>query len=122
MGLPLSPRVAGVSPTIFHGTTEACRKKSGLPFQLLMMLLVSATHFGSTPLHFRQSEFKADRNGSPQGWVVWSARPEIAPKTGVDTRHSRGCSGSLVISGNSSPAAYGGWEYQLSGIEAGKWY
>jgi len=27
-----------------------------------------------------------------------------------------------VISGNSNPAAYGGWEYQLSGIEAGKWY
>jgi predicted amidohydrolase len=28
----------------------------------------------------------------------------------------------LAISGNTNPAAYGGWQYTASGISAGKWY
>ncbi len=39
----------------------------------------------------------------------------------VDHRHSRGDGGALAISGNSNPAAYGGWQKELP-VEAGKWY
>ena len=58
----------------------------------------------------------------PTGWKTWAARPEIAPRTFVDNVHYRKPPASLAISGNSNAAAYGGWEYTVSGIEAGKWY
>ncbi|MEX2262849.1 MAG: carbon-nitrogen hydrolase family protein [Bryobacteraceae bacterium] len=58
----------------------------------------------------------------PSGWRPWAARPEIAPRTFVDTVHARRPAGSLAISGNGNAAGYGGWEYPLSGIQAGQWY
>ena len=73
-------------------------------------------------LHMRQTAFKATESGRPAGWTVWSARAEIAPKTFVDDIHYRSEPGSLAISGNSNGAAYGGWEYLVGGITAGKWY
>src|SRR5262249_28759778 len=40
----------------------------------------------------------------------------------LDTVHYRTRPGSLAISGNSNPAAYGGWVYTAQGIAPGKWY
>lgn len=48
-------------------------------------------------------------------WTTWSARPETAPRTYVEN-------GTLVINGNSNLAEHGGWERQVDGVEAGKWY
>ena len=58
----------------------------------------------------------------PSGWTTWAPREEIAPRTFIDTVHYRSKPGSLAISGNSNPAAYGGWVYTAQGIAAGKWY
>ena len=58
----------------------------------------------------------------PSGWTTWAARDEIAPRTFIDTVHFRSKPGSLAISGNSNPAAYGGWVYTAKGITPGKWY
>jgi predicted amidohydrolase len=58
----------------------------------------------------------------PSGWTTWAPRAEIAPRTFIDTVHYRTKAGSLAISGNSNPAAYGGWVYTAQGIAAGKWY
>jgi predicted amidohydrolase len=58
----------------------------------------------------------------PSGWKSWSPRSEIAPKTWVDQLHRRTPAGALAISGNSNPAAYGGWHHRVEGIEPGKWY
>src|SRR5262249_37309506 len=58
----------------------------------------------------------------PSGWTTWAPRDEIAPRTFIDTVHYRTRPGSLAISGNSNPAAYGGWVYTAQGIAAGKWY
>ena len=71
---------------------------------------------------FHQSGFRAEAGGLPAGWRLWAARPEIAPKVYVDDVHSRGEAGSLVISGASNAAVYGGWEHVVDGIEAGSWY
>jgi predicted amidohydrolase len=58
----------------------------------------------------------------PSGWKTWSPRAEIAPRTWVDHLHKRTPAGALAISGNSNPAAYGGWHHRVEGIEPGKWY
>jgi predicted amidohydrolase len=58
----------------------------------------------------------------PSGWTAWAPREEIAPRTFIDTVHYRSKPGSLAISGNSNPAAYGGWVYTAQGIAPGKWY
>ena len=76
----------------------------------------------ATPLEMHQTAFKPSANGFPTGWNVWSARAEIAPKTFVDATQYRTGPGSLAISGNNNPAEYGGWEYKLSGVTAGKWH
>ncbi|MGE5647856.1 MAG: carbon-nitrogen hydrolase family protein [Acidobacteriota bacterium] len=55
------------------------------------------------------------------GWKPWAARPEIAPRTFIDSMHSRSGAGALAISGNSNAAAYGGWE-RPAAVEPGKWY
>ena len=56
------------------------------------------------------------------GWTPWAARPEIAPRTFVDRVHYRSQPESLAVSGNSNAAAYGGWEYNATGVEPGRWY
>jgi predicted amidohydrolase len=89
--------------------------------KLLSVLLLAAAA-AAAPLPLRQSGFQAGADGLPTGWTVWAARAEIAPRTWVDTVHSRGEAGSLAISGNSNAAAHGGWEYSASGVQAGQWY
>ena len=91
-------------------------------FRASALLLACSTLNVAAPLHMRQTAFKATESGRPAGWTVWSARPEIAPKTFVDDTHYRSAPGSLAISGNSNAAAYGGWEHLADGITAGKWY
>ncbi|MBM3738774.1 MAG: carbon-nitrogen hydrolase family protein [Acidobacteria bacterium] len=56
------------------------------------------------------------------GWTKWSAREEIAPRRFVDSTVSIGEPGSLAVSGNSNAAAYGGWERDIPGVAAGRWY
>ena len=55
------------------------------------------------------------------GWTVWSPRKEIAPRSYVDAVHSRGNSESIVLSGNSNPAVFGGWQRETR-VQPGKWY
>jgi predicted amidohydrolase len=86
-----------------------------------LLLAVSAVCAGAS-LRISQNAFKPGENGLPSGWTVWAARPEIAPRTFVDTTRYRSEPGSLAISGNSNAAEYGGWEYLASGISTGKWY
>jgi predicted amidohydrolase len=71
---------------------------------------------------FQQSGFEAGSGGVPAGWRTWAARSEIAPRTFVDTKQSRGERGSLAISGDNNPAEFGGWECKVAGIEENKWY
>lgn len=87
-----------------------------------VFLLAGSTATVAASLPMRQTAFRAAEDGRPAGWTVWSARPEIAPKTFVDSTHYRTESGSLAISGASNAAAYGGWEYLVDGVTAGKWY
>ena len=88
----------------------------------LMLVLLAIATVAAGPFRFTQSGFEADHNGLPAGWRVWAARAEITPRTFVDRAQSRAQLGSLAISGNSNPAAYGGWEYTVTGIEPRKWY
>ncbi|MCL5745654.1 MAG: carbon-nitrogen hydrolase family protein [Acidobacteria bacterium] len=87
----------------------------------LALLLFSGLLLGA-PLRFHQTAFRAEAGAPPSGWAAWSARPEIAPHTFVDQRQGRDPGGSLAISGNGNPAAYGGWEYLLRGVEGDAWY
>jgi predicted amidohydrolase len=91
---------------------------------LLVSILGLLTRAGlaTPPLRFSRSGFTPASNGLPVGWRVWASRAEIAPRTFVDHAHSRAQPGSLAISGNHNAAAYGGWEYTVTGIEPGKWY
>ncbi|MGC8793455.1 MAG: hypothetical protein ACP5U2_08695, partial [Bryobacteraceae bacterium] len=61
-----------------------------------LLALLSAVTLAAVPFH--QSGFHAARDGVPEGWRTWSARPETAPKMWVDDVHSRGEPGSLAIS------------------------
>ena len=85
-------------------------------------LLTFSALCAAAPLHMSQSAFKPGPNGLPAGWSVYGARPEITPKTFVDTVHYRTEPGSLAISGNSNAAEYGGWTYLAPEIVAGQWY
>lgn len=65
------------------------------------------------------------RAGLPSGdaeWVAWSPRDEIAPRTFQDNVRYRTRPPSLAISGNSNPAAFGGWAATVPGIQPGRWY
>jgi predicted amidohydrolase len=84
---------------------------------LVFGLMVSGALLASGPL-FEQSTF----SGKQDGWKAWAARAEIAPETFVDAKHSRGEGGALAISGNGNPAAYGGWQREVDGIQPGHWY
>ncbi len=88
----------------------------------LFLALFAAAAAVAANVPFQQSGFQGDAGRAPAGWRTWAARAEIAPRTFVDTRYSRGERGALAISGNGNPAAYGGWECDVKGIEAGKWY
>ena len=94
----------------------------GISSRALLMALSLSYLCSAASIHVQQAGFKPMVDGRPEGWTVWSARPEIAPKTFVDVVHYRKQPGSLAISGNSNPAAYGGWQYLASGVESGKWY
>jgi hypothetical protein len=76
----------------------------------------------AAPLHVEQSAFHAGADGVPPGWKTWAARPEIAPRTLVDSIHYRKRPGALAISGNSNAAEYGGWEYPVANVEPRQWY
>lgn len=86
------------------------------------LFLAFATLCSAAPLHVRASAFKPGENGLPAGWSVYGARPEITPKTFVDTTRYRTEPGSLAISGKSNAAEYGGWSYVAAGVVAGNWY
>jgi len=92
------------------------------PLLFLCALCALGPSVEAAPIRVIQSSFKAGANGLPEGWTVWAARPEIAPKASIDNAHYREHPGSPAISGNNNPAAYGGWEYTVSGVEPGKWY
>lgn len=93
-----------------------------IPVRWSSLVLAFAVVCPAAPLHVHQSAFKPGENGVPAGWSVYGARPEITPKTFVDTTRYRTEPGSLAISGNSNAAAYGGWSYLAPEIVAGKWY
>jgi predicted amidohydrolase len=93
-----------------------------IPVRWSSLVLALAVVCPAAPLHVHQSAFKPGENGVPAGWSVYGARPEITPKTFVDTTRYRTEPGSLAISGNSNAAAYGGWSYLAPEIVAGKWY
>ena len=76
-------------------------------------LLFLAATASAAPLHVRPE---------PAAWTAWAPRPEIMPRTFVDRVHARSAAGSLAISGNSNPAAWGGWVHTVSGVESGAWY
>jgi predicted amidohydrolase len=86
------------------------------------ILALGAATLVASPVSVRESGFAPGQDGSPPGWRTWAPRPDIAPKTFVDHRRSRGDAGALAISGNGNAAASGGWERTASSVEPGKWY
>jgi predicted amidohydrolase len=84
---------------------------------LLVVLLSAASLPGQVLLS--DSEFST---GKPAGWTRFSPRDEIAPRTYVDARHSRGAGGSLAVSGAKNPAVSGGWTRTVNGIKPTQWY
>ncbi|HWB99796.1 MAG TPA: carbon-nitrogen hydrolase family protein [Bryobacteraceae bacterium] len=87
--------------------------KSGIWLTFLAALLLFPGVVSAAPLHIRPE---------PSAWTTWAPRPEIMPRTFVDRVHARSAAGSLAISGNSNPAAWGGWVHTVSGIQPGTWY
>src|SRR5688500_14069585 len=88
----------------------------------LLLLLAALSGAANGSLNVVQSGFSAVPGGTPSGWTVWSARPEIAPRAYVDEHRNRDGPGSLAISGNGNAAAYGGWERTVRGVAGGTWY
>jgi predicted amidohydrolase len=56
-----------------------------------------------------------------QGWKTQAARPEIAPRFGVDARGGRKGGGALFIATDNN-AALGSWQRTIQGIKAGQNY
>jgi predicted amidohydrolase len=90
--------------------------------KILLIALCLCRLATAESLHFQESTFVAEAEGTPPGWSIWSARPETAPRVFVDPLHYRTHAGSLGISGNSNVAEHGGWERRVAGVEAGIWY
>ena len=88
-----------------------------LIMQCLLGLFVFAGAAFAADVVFEQSDFR-----ETSGWSAWSHRPDSLPRTFTDALHSRGEPASLAISGDSNPAAYGGWQRLIPGITAGSWY
>jgi predicted amidohydrolase len=84
--------------------------------------LIAVFGTASGTLNVVQSGFRPGPDGTPSGWTVWSARPELAPRAYVDQARNRQAPGSLALSGNRNAAVYGGWEHTVEGVKAGKWY
>jgi predicted amidohydrolase len=82
---------------------------------VIAVLLATAALAQTVP--FRQEAFP-----TTDGWTAWSPRAEIAPRVWADGLHSRKGGGSLALSGDSNVAVFGGWQRQLSGVQAGRWY
>jgi predicted amidohydrolase len=61
-------------------------------------------------------------DGAPSSWRTWAPRPEIAPRTFIDTVHYRTRPGALAISGNGNSGEHGGWERDVPAITPGNWY
>jgi predicted amidohydrolase len=81
----------------------------------LLLILCAGAASSAASLSFHESAFAAGSNGRPDGWTVWSARAETAPRTFVDA-------GALAIAGSGNRAEHGGWEHRVAGIEPGSWY
>ncbi len=80
---------------------------------VLLALAIPGFMFGQT----RFAGFK-----SAEGWMAWAPRPEIAPRTYVDSKRFKSTTGSLAISAKGDAPVTGGWERTIEGVEAGKWY
>jgi len=91
-------------------------------FRFLLAATLSLGPIAASTLPLNHSGFQAGPDGRPAGWKIWSPRPEIAPRGYIDPVQYRRQAGSLALSGNSNPAVFGGWECQVDGIQAGKWY
>src|SRR5688572_13611464 len=66
-----------------------------------------------------QSDFSSTKATE---WNAFSQRQEIAPRTWVDSRYSRGSKGALAISAAGNPVASGGWRRKVEGIAPQNWY
>ena len=86
--------------------------------KLLYLALVCSGALLSQVL-VEQSRFDVPESAE---WKAFSARPEIAPRTFTDGRHSRGEAGALAISGANNPVASGGWERTVNGVKPAEWY
>lgn len=85
--------------------------------RLLLAPLLAGALFGQIVLE--ESDFNSTQSPA---WKSFSQRAEIAPRTFTDARHSRRGPGALAISGAGNPAASGGWERKVGGIQPGRWY
>lgn len=88
---------------------------------VILVVLGFATTLRAGDLPFVQSGFSKGE-GIPAGWRTWSQRAETMPHVFVEAGESLGEPGALAVSSDGNTAAYGGWERELTGIEAGKWY
>jgi predicted amidohydrolase len=52
-------------------------------------------------------------------WSAWAPRPEIAPRTYIESLAGKD---RLAVSGDSNAAAFGGWERTVREIRGGSWY
>jgi predicted amidohydrolase len=90
--------------------------------KMWLSLLCAVACQAASLIPIQPSKGRLGPDGAPAGWTTWAPRAEIAPRTFVDAVHFRTSPGALAISGNTNPAAYGGWEYIARGITPGKWY
>lgn len=85
------------------------------------LILGLTAMLGAGDLPFVQSSF-GPAEGTPAGWRTWSQRPDTMPSVSVESGGDLGEPGALVVAGGGNEAGYGGWERELTGVEAGKWY
>jgi predicted amidohydrolase len=74
-------------------------------------------------LRIRLNDFSSENHTTPpSGWRVWAQREEIQPRCYIDSTQYRSAPDALAISGNSNAAEYGGWSYQLTNVQGGRFY
>jgi len=86
---------------------------AGLLFGFACSLTMEAVEPQSMLKDFSQDG--ADLEAS--GWKTWSPRPPLLPRCSVDTVCFRSAPSALAISGNSNPAAYGGWAFRFKNLK-----